>query len=301
MGRLSPFLATQSRIASILDWKKVGSAILSLDINDDRIGIAVAEHPSQQTIRATNYNNPMTVHALDPIQLQHSREEMYSSSRNKKRNRLCLDPSVVQDLESVVQTHKVCAFVVHWPLQPRHNGRVRVTGKHCGRVLHTLDSLVHQSNQIFHNSRPFCLYLSQDDNHSVDHPSNPQSLHEPIQPATAATMTNHCHGHDGMNSYCSSNMDPWGRSPLFAKLPPKDQTEYRSTGCVPTSQDSSFAADLLTGFLTLNFGTPATTTMTNHKTNQNEASGAATSSSKPKGRLLLNERCRKRLSRLHST
>ena len=132
--RLTQFLTTPSRVAGALDWKRKGGSIVSLDICRDRIDLSVASHPC-------NGDSPTT---LEPIPL------LYDYSNKTKS----LRESVVQQLQDVVEAHKVCGFVVAWPLQ--REGRL---GAPCGRVLHTLDSiLLANSPALLTPGRKFCLW-----------------------------------------------------------------------------------------------------------------------------------------------
>lgn len=125
-------LRAPSKIASALDWKKASGAILALDVGADRIGLAISSHPS--------YGDAPLPLAEIPIQLE---------TRNNKR---VLSSSVAEQLQQIVKNHNVSSFVVSWPVQKE--GRC---GKQCGKVLHTLDSLVADSN-VMSSKRPFCLW-----------------------------------------------------------------------------------------------------------------------------------------------
>mmetsp|Transcript_7197 Transcript_7197/g.9759 ORF Transcript_7197/g.9759 Transcript_7197/m.9759 type:complete len:243 (-) Transcript_7197:172-900(-) len=132
---LGRFLTVPSRVANILDWKKAGGAVMSLDVNSDRIGVAIARHPETCT----------SVYKMEPILFN-------EASRARK-----IDEDIIFKLEDVAKQHNVCAFVVGWPLQP--NGRM---GAPCGKVLHVLDELVAKSNSIFTKNRPFTLWDDRD-------------------------------------------------------------------------------------------------------------------------------------------
>lgn len=133
-SKISNFIATPTKVANILDWKKLGGAVLSLDINSHRIGLAVAEHPSKAN----------RIRRLDAIELK---------KKIDSKNRLTVDEEVVAKLEGIATQKKICAFVVGWPLQPE--GTIGSPG---GKVLHTLDSLVRQSARLMTKSRPFTLW-----------------------------------------------------------------------------------------------------------------------------------------------
>jgi RNase H-fold protein (predicted Holliday junction resolvase) len=121
-------LANPSKIASALDWRKVSGSILSLDIHKDRIGMAVASHPSFGERAQT----------LDSIKLL---------------RRGHADADIKEQLAEIVKEFKVCGVVVSWPIQT-DTGR---PGAACGRILHTLDDLLEDSN-VISTSRPLCFW-----------------------------------------------------------------------------------------------------------------------------------------------
>jgi len=132
------FLTTPYKIASALDWKKIGGSILTLDIGKDQIGAAVASHPSYG----------QSIHKLEPI----IRKPETKAKSNQQQKTLA--PHVVTQLRNIVKNHNVCGFIMAWPVQKE--GRC---GAPCGRVLHTLDSIVaSSSSSIITPSRLFCLW-----------------------------------------------------------------------------------------------------------------------------------------------
>mmetsp|Transcript_17018 Transcript_17018/g.25757 ORF Transcript_17018/g.25757 Transcript_17018/m.25757 type:complete len:238 (+) Transcript_17018:162-875(+) len=146
--KLTKFLTTPSKIASTLEWNKLRGSVLALDISRNEISLTLASHPlcGEDILQTTK---------LDSLPLT------FCTRRNKK----VVDSSVAAQLNEIVRTHKVCGFVVNWPLQKE--GRI---GASCGRVLHTLDSIIEESESpIFSAGRKFCLWdgshveLEQDD------------------------------------------------------------------------------------------------------------------------------------------
>mmetsp|Transcript_17526 Transcript_17526/g.25936 ORF Transcript_17526/g.25936 Transcript_17526/m.25936 type:complete len:243 (-) Transcript_17526:395-1123(-) len=137
--RLTKFLTTPSKIASALEWNKLRASVLALDIRPHEIGLTLASHPQCGT-----YADVLTI-KLESLPLT------FGTSQNKK----VVDSSVATQLEEIVRSHKVCGFVVNWPLQKE--GRL---GASCGRVLHALDSILEQSAEspIFSPHRKFCLW-----------------------------------------------------------------------------------------------------------------------------------------------
>mmetsp|Transcript_1970 Transcript_1970/g.3584 ORF Transcript_1970/g.3584 Transcript_1970/m.3584 type:complete len:259 (+) Transcript_1970:239-1015(+) len=144
-------LTTPCKLANALDWRKMsGSTILSLDIHADRIGLAMASHPSGVGFSSKQKDNKsQSCHALEPIPLS-----------SKK-----ISAEAKQRLADLVKEYKVCGFVVSWPLQ-KDTGRM---GASCGRTLFTLEQLLQvddessssSSNNIVTPNRPIVLWDSQ--------------------------------------------------------------------------------------------------------------------------------------------
>jgi RNase H-fold protein (predicted Holliday junction resolvase) len=132
--RLLKVISKPSKVASALDWKKFGgSTILSLDIHKDRIGLALASHPS------------------------YGHECWTLKSISFKENHISVDKDCIDHLSKIVQDHKVCGMVVAWPLQS-DTGKM---GAACGRVLYTLERMLEKNDQqVLTPSRPLCLWDS---------------------------------------------------------------------------------------------------------------------------------------------
>ncbi|CAJ1963815.1 unnamed protein product [Cylindrotheca closterium] len=115
--KLLQALTSPSKLASRFDWRKVnGGSVLSLNIHKDRIGLALAAHPSYG-------NGPYTLESIPLARKTKVTEE------SKKA------------LANIIEEHNVCGFVVSWPLQPDSQRM----GAACGRVLHTLEQLLQPS------------------------------------------------------------------------------------------------------------------------------------------------------------
>lgn len=112
---------------------------MGLDITRERIGIAVSEHPE--------YRRGHETIPLTSISLQRDR----GGALSKKSQ---VNKDVVSELEAAVRQHRVCAFVVNWPI---HEGR---TGEQCGKVLQVLDLVIDQSNCVVTRKRPFTLWCT---------------------------------------------------------------------------------------------------------------------------------------------
>lgn len=112
--------------------------MLSLNIHRNRIGIAIASHPSFGT----------TCHELEPLRFAD--------------DHITIDKACVERFQSIIEEYKVCGIVVSWPLQS-DTGRM---GAACGRVLYTLEALIEMSSDSPDNrmmmspNRPLCLWDS---------------------------------------------------------------------------------------------------------------------------------------------
>jgi hypothetical protein len=158
---LSKLLAPPSAIAHNLDWRKVSGSILSLHIGRDMISLAIASHPA--------FNEE--VEHLPSIDVK-----MICVDNHK-----VLDKSTVEQLTNVVQDRNVCGLVISWPVQKQG-----WCGAPCGRVLHTLDQITAQSNNIINPSRPACLWDGEHRESAEDswgrmalysHPSSEKTVH----------------------------------------------------------------------------------------------------------------------------
>ena len=134
--KLAKLLVAPSKIASSLNWKKYSGAVLSLDIHKDRIGMAIASHPTRM--------DNCGAETLEPI---------YYHFQNGK-----LPDNAKDRLEQIVQQqHKnICGIVVSWPLQ-KDTGHM---GAPCGRTIHIVEELLEETNVIAPH-RPICFWDSQ--------------------------------------------------------------------------------------------------------------------------------------------
>jgi len=116
-------LSKPSKVASILDWNKsFDNTILVVNFHKNRMGIAVASHPS--------FGIPCR--ELDPLRF---------NSRNRKSITGTVDRKCLERLSNIIDEYKVCGIVINWPLQ-RDTGRM---GAACGRVLFALEQLWERS------------------------------------------------------------------------------------------------------------------------------------------------------------
>jgi hypothetical protein len=142
-------LSNPAKVASTLDWKRFsGSTLLSLNIHRNRIGIAVASHPS----------SGMNCVELDPLHFAD--------------DHITIDKNCLERFQKIITDYKVCGIVVSWPLQ-HETGRM---GAACGRVLYALEEIIDKSgsaeNNVLSAGRPLCLW---DSGHIIpNHKSNPR-------------------------------------------------------------------------------------------------------------------------------
>jgi len=141
-SKLSRFAVSSSKVASLLDWNKAKASIMALSINTTTVGISLSRHPCH--------------------------EDDYYPSESGLSSRIrtddYTDEELVNTLSTIVEEHKVCAFLVHWPVSI--NGRM---GEACGRTLYRLDKLVNlpisqhgyaatfKSKSLIAKNRPFTL------------------------------------------------------------------------------------------------------------------------------------------------
>ncbi len=149
--QLMKVMASPSKIANALDWRRAtGGAIATLDIHADRIGVRISQHPKNR-----NSRKPQQDYSL-PV---------------SPRGRTKIPESTRQQLSDLVHQHKVCGFVVAWPLQ-QDTG---LMGAACGRTLFAIEELLRTDldtnttttetqnstiRPVFAPSRPLCLWDS---------------------------------------------------------------------------------------------------------------------------------------------
>lgn len=212
--KLSSALVAPSKVANLLDWRKAVGSVMALDISRKGIGMAVATHPDQHA----------EVIALRPISLQQQRQQQLHRRINEDatslsrttttKNQVVATKEWISELEDVVRRHRVCAFVVNWPM---HQGRM---GEQCGKVLHVLDSVIDQSNSVVTRKRPFTLWSSA---------------------ATAAATNN-----DDTSYSHHFQLDEWGRSIHFANAPSYHPDMYYSSKDFIRRQESSLSSSFST-------------------------------------------------------
>ena len=121
-----------------MDWTKTAkhkNNVATLHIGRDRIGVAIASHPELGN----------TIRALPPVKL-----ELITKGGNQRS----LSEHCIKTLASVCEEYEVGSFVVSWPVQKE--GRA---GASCGKVLHTLESLLSESDSVLTKNRPLCLWM----------------------------------------------------------------------------------------------------------------------------------------------
>uniref|UniRef100_A0A7S4IL83 YqgF/RNase H-like domain-containing protein n=1 Tax=Odontella aurita TaxID=265563 RepID=A0A7S4IL83_9STRA len=137
--KLARCIVPPARLSGIIDWRRGGSTIMSLDITDRRIGVAIGEHPTPNNL----------VHKLDAIP--------YMPCGHPPVKRRDENERVALELEKLMKQNKVNAFVVGWPLLA--DGR---PGGPCGKVLHMLDFLAERRGSLLTKARPFALWDERD-------------------------------------------------------------------------------------------------------------------------------------------
>ena len=136
-AKLLKVLTKPAKISSALDWTKVTGSILSMDIHRDRIGLAIASHPSfGESVKVETISIP--------------------------NRRGIIDSTAKAKLIEVIKENRVCGIVVSWPLQQD----TKRLGAACARVLNTLEALLEDSSSSTAATlnRPLCLW---DVNHTL--------------------------------------------------------------------------------------------------------------------------------------
>lgn len=120
-------LSKPSKVASILDWKKAfNHTVLAVNFHKNRVGIAVASHPSLG----------VPCMELEPLRFE-------DHHGNHKSIAGAIDRKCLERFSDIIEEYKVCGVVVNWPLQ-RDTGRM---GAACGRVVFALEQLWERSNE----------------------------------------------------------------------------------------------------------------------------------------------------------
>lgn len=153
---LTRCIVNPSRIASKLDWKK-NSRIMALDISNDRVGIAIAEHPNSNSKEEDCEENKITLGHTIPYMPSRSRHQ-----RGKGKGKKIFENASIQvrkekvkdELNVLIKEFGIVGFIVGWPLEPSG-----LPGANCGQVLHLLDFLAEKKNgQVVHQNRPLTLW-----------------------------------------------------------------------------------------------------------------------------------------------
>eukprot|EP00531_Pseudo-nitzschia_arenysensis_P004810 CAMPEP_0116135142 /NCGR_PEP_ID=MMETSP0329-20121206/11033_1 /TAXON_ID=697910 /ORGANISM="Pseudo-nitzschia arenysensis, Strain B593" /LENGTH=264 /DNA_ID=CAMNT_0003629923 /DNA_START=56 /DNA_END=850 /DNA_ORIENTATION=+ len=177
--QLMSVLTTPSKIANALDWRKAtGGAIATLDIHADRIGVRISQHP-QNNSKRRKYSLPVS-----------------------PRGRTRIPESTRQQLSQLVHDHKVCGFIVSWPIQEDTG----LMGAACGRTLYAIEEL-------FRND----IGSSSSSSSSNNNPETNQGLvFTPNRPL--------CLWEAAAGAHKMATADSFGRSSLYART--SDKTEH---------------------------------------------------------------------------
>jgi hypothetical protein len=146
-------LSKPSKVASLFDWKKANnSTVLVLNFHKNRIGIAVAYHPST-VISSSGGGAPASCYELEPLRFDNNNKNHNNNNKNGTgiinstralsiASRGAINQSCLNRFSDIIETYKVCGVIVSWPIQ-HDTGR---TGAACGRVIYALEQLWKQSN-----------------------------------------------------------------------------------------------------------------------------------------------------------
>jgi hypothetical protein len=148
-------LTKPSKVASLFDWKKENNCtVLILNFHKNRIGIAVAYHPSTVIPSPGGGTAPASCYELEPLRFDNNNKNQNSNNNNNINNgtgtiravsiasRGAINQSCLNRFSDIIETYKVCGVIVSWPIQ-HDTGRM---GAACGRVIYALEQLWEQSN-----------------------------------------------------------------------------------------------------------------------------------------------------------
>jgi len=147
--QLMRVLATPSRVANALDWKRsTGGAVATLDVHADRIGVRISRHPIQSSSSSSSPSESML-----------SRTSYHSFPLSFK-GRSKIPESTRQGLSDLIHRYGVCGFVVSWPVQDDTG----LQGAACGRTIFALEELLqdqggnNNEHVVFEPGLPICLW-----------------------------------------------------------------------------------------------------------------------------------------------
>lgn len=130
--KLMQKIVSPAKIASALEWNRLGGTVLSLDIHKKHIGMALSSHPSME-------QSPKVL------------ESLHFGLHGGK-----LPKSTKKTLENIVDENNVCGIIVSWPVQ-KDTGHL---GAGCGTTLHIMEELADETDILKHR-RPVCLWDSE--------------------------------------------------------------------------------------------------------------------------------------------
>jgi hypothetical protein len=146
-------LSKPTKVASIFDWKKANNCtVLVLNFHKDRIGIAVAYHPST-VISSSGGGAPASCYELEPLRFDNNNKNHNNNNNNGTctinstrplsiASRGAINQICLNRFSDIIEKYKVCGVIVSWPIQ-HDTGRM---GAACGRVIYALEQLWEQSN-----------------------------------------------------------------------------------------------------------------------------------------------------------
>ena len=233
-------LTTPSKIANALDWKQpVGGSIATLSVQTDRIQLFISSHPSTLPTTTTTTNGDTPVPTTSVSSSSTSSSSSSSSEYSfplRHQGRRHISSAMRHQLSEIVLDHRVCGFIVCWPLHA-DTGRM---GAACGRTLFAIEQLLLQPQQqyplqeesppvssplssIFTQNRKLCFWdaTSYKDAEPVDDDATPP-------PRTGNPDTSH----QRQRRRAQPTFDLFGRSAVYAQTSQTQtsQNEAASTG-----------------------------------------------------------------------
>ena len=111
--------------------------IMALDISNDRVGIAIAEHPNSNSKEENCEENNITLgHTIPYMPSRHQRGKGKGKKIFENASIQVRKEKVKDELNVLIKEFGIVGFIVGWPLEPSG-----LPGANCGQVLHLLDFL----------------------------------------------------------------------------------------------------------------------------------------------------------------
>jgi len=126
-------LSQPSKIASILDWKKTANTVLAINFHKNRVGIAVASHPSRGVpcleLEPLRFDTTTVADGSGGGEMNHRRRR-----RRRKTIADAIDRQCLERFSEIVEEHKVRAVQVRWR-KSYHRSDPNTKDVVCGKIV----------------------------------------------------------------------------------------------------------------------------------------------------------------------